>query len=117
MKKGQKVRILHDNAIGTIADSTFFKLNGKKNIRYQVQKRGEKEGLWYPAEELGPVEETVHLTVTGSNNQQLFAELRVNWDKSTMKLQLTGSPQNLKEHKGTHLRVMANIVKAFNKDF
>ena len=33
MRKGQKVRLLADNTIGTIADSTFFKLNGQKHIR------------------------------------------------------------------------------------
>lgn len=117
MKKGQKVRLLQNNTVGVIADSTFFTLYGKKQVRYEVRVKGEREGRWYPAEELGPVEEVIGLTVTGSNGQQLFADLKINWDKSEMNMQLTGSPVNLKEHKGTHLRVMADIVDSFKKDF
>lgn len=49
MKKGQKVR-LNDNTIATIADSTFFVMNGKKHIRYEVRRPGERESRWVPAE-------------------------------------------------------------------
>ena len=48
MKKGQKVR-LNDNTIATIADSTFFVMNGKKHIRYEVRRPGERESRWVPA--------------------------------------------------------------------
>lgn len=117
MKKGQKVRILSNNAVGTITDSTFFTLYGKKQIRYEVHKKGEQEGRWYPAEELGPVEELIKLSVTGSNGQQFFADLKINWGKETMSIQLTGNPTNLREHSGSHLRVMAAIIDSFKKNF
>lgn len=117
MKKGQKVRILSNNTVGTIADSTFFTLNGKKHIRYEVRKKGEKEGRWYPAEELGLVEEPVKVTITGSNGQQVFFDLNINWDKESMTVKMTGSPENLKEHKGIHLRVAYDILESFKRDF
>lgn len=117
MKKGQKIRILKDNSVGTIADSTFFTLAGKKQIRYEVRKKGEDEGRWYPAEELAPVVEQLKITVDGSNGQQFFANLAIDWSKETMKIQVTGNPANLKDHTGSHVRVMGAIVDAFKKDF
>ena len=117
MKKGQKIRILKDNSIGTIADSTFFTLGCKKYIRYEVRKKGEQEGHWFPAEELGPVVEVLKMTVDGSNGQQLFANLNIDYGKSTMAIQLTGNPKNLKDHTGTHLRVMNAILSSFKNDF
>lgn len=47
MKKGQKVR-LNDNTIATIADSTFFVLNGKSTsvMKCAGQENGRADGCW-----------------------------------------------------------------------
>ena len=63
MKKGQKVR-LNDNTIATIADSTFFVMNGEE-----------------------------------------------------IKITITGSPENLKEHKGVHMRVMSCFIESLKTKF
>ena len=49
MRKGTKVRLLKDNSIGVISDSAFFKLNGKKHLRYEVKKKGGRGCLPYGA--------------------------------------------------------------------
>lgn len=117
MKKGQKIRILKDNSVGTIADSTFFILAGKKQVRYEVRKKGENDGRWYPAEELAPVVEQLKVTVDGSNGQQFFADLAIDWSKEIMKIQVTGNPEDLKDHTGGHVRLMAAIIDSLKKDF
>lgn len=117
MKKGQKIRILKDNSVGTIADSTFFILAGKKQVRYEVRKKGENDGRWYPAEELAPVVEQLKITVDGSNGQQFFADLAIDWSKEVIRIQVTGNPENLKDHTGSHVRIMADIIDSFKKDF
>lgn len=79
MKKGQKVR-LNDNTIATIADSTFFVMNGKKHIRYEVRRPGERESRWVPAEELLPVKETVTVTVEDRHTDiGCLAAYRLGW--------------------------------------
>lgn len=115
MKKGQKVRILRDNTIGTIADCTFFKLNGIRNIRYQVQKRGEKEGRWYPAEEISSVIEHCKITSEGENGQVVYANITFNHERSEAKINITSdNPKNLKEHNGYHMRVLLFMLQGMN---
>lgn len=115
MKKGQKVR-LNDNTIATIADSTFFVMNGKKHIRYEVRSPGEREGRWVPAEELLPVKETVTVTVE-DGIQTLVASLHIDWAGEEIKITITGSPENLKEHKGVHMRVMGCFIESLKTKF
>lgn len=81
MRKGTKVRLLKDNSIGVITDSAFFKLNGKKHIRYEVKKKGVKDKCWHPEEELGPVVEHCKITVEGENNQVIVCQYRLQSDR------------------------------------
>ena len=115
MKKGQKVR-LNDNTIATIADSTFFVMNGKKHIRYEVRRPGERESRWVPAEELLPVKETVTVTVE-DGIQTLVASLHIDWAGEEIKITITGSPENLKEHQGVHMRVMSCFIESLKTKF
>lgn len=115
MRKGQKIRILKDNSIGIIADSTFFVLDGKKHIRYEVRKKNEREGRWFPAEELGPVTSTLKVTMSCDNGQTLYADLSMNYDKENLSLALTGNPDNLKVHKGLHVTIMNKLLNSLNQ--
>ena len=115
MKKGQKVR-MNDNTIATIADSTFFVLNAKKHIRYEVRRPGERESRWVSAEELLPVKETVTVTVE-DGIQTLVASLHIDWAGEEIKITITGSPENLKGHKGVHMRVMGCFIESLKTKF
>lgn len=115
MRKGTKVRLLKDNSIGVITDSAFFKLNGKKHLRYEVKKKGAKEKCWYPEEELGPVVEHCKITVEGENNQVLFANIGYNHDKGEAAINITGdNPTNLKGHHGYHLNTLLYMLNGMN---
>lgn len=112
MKRGTKVRLLRDNSIGTITDSTFFKLNGQKHIRYEVKKNGVKEKHWYPDEELGPVVEHCKVTLEGERGQVLFANISFDHNKREVDITITGNhPHNLKEHHGYHLKALVFMLK------
>lgn len=53
MKKGQKVRVLADNRVGTIADKHLINLKGKRHLSIQVQFPDTKgEAPWFPSEQL-----------------------------------------------------------------
>lgn len=111
MRKGQKVRLLKDNSIVVITDSTFFKLDGQKRIRYQVMSPRNKHTCWYPAEELAPVTEQVNVTMCSDNGRELRASLVFNHDKQKLNVKLTGNPENLKDHHGLHARFMATFIE------
>lgn len=109
MRIGQKVRLLKDNSIVAITDSTFFKLDGQKHIRYQVKTRSNNR-CWYPAEELAPVTEQVKVTMSSEDGKELLAKLEFNHDKQELNIKLTGNPVNLKEHSGLHVRFMSILI-------
>lgn len=115
MKRGTKVRLLRDNSIGTITDSTFFKLNGQKHIRYEVKKNGVKEKHWYPDEELGPVIEHCKVTLEGERGQVLLTNIEYNHDRDEATITISGvHPRNLKEHRGYHLNTLAFMLEGMN---
>ena len=117
MRKGTKVRLLKDNSIGVITDSAFFKLNGKKYLRYEVKKKGVKEKCWYPDGDLGPVVEKVKIRLEGEKNQVLFANIDFNHDKGEAKINITGdNPNNLKEHHGYHLMALLFMLSGMSDE-
>lgn len=110
MKKGNKVRLLKDNSIGTITDITFFKTNGQKHVRFLVKKRGEKEGRWFPEEDLGSVIEHCKITSEGENGQVIYANVDFNHERSEATIHITAdNPQNLRiSHEGITIHVRRN---------
>lgn len=110
MKKGQRVRILRTNEIGTIADSEFFKLNGQKHIRYRVVTRTNRQGCWYPAEQLGDVMERATVTIRNEDGRELILSVTRNYLKEELKMKITGQPENLKEHGGLQVMLMTNLL-------
>lgn len=110
MRKGQRVRILRNNEIGTIADSEFFKLNGQKHIRYHVVTRTNRQGCWYSAEQLGDMTERATVTIRKDDGQELTLSVSRNYLKEGLEMTLTGQPQNLKEHEGLHVMLMTNLL-------
>ena len=92
MKKGQKVRVLADNRIGIVADSHFINWGGKRLVQHQVKfpnTKGEKG--------------TLNLTFTN------------NHDKHTSQLSMTGEPEDLTQHKGTHAMVAVAFLQGLRK--
>lgn len=116
MRKGNKVRLLKDNSIGIIADIAFFKLNGKKHMRYQVYKRGESEKYWYPEEDFGEIIERCKITVEGERNQVLCADIDLDHEKGEATIHITGrNPTNLKDHRGYHQSILLFMLEGMNK--
>lgn len=115
MKKGNKVRLLKDNSIGIITDSTFFKMSGQKHVRYLVKKRGGREGRWFSGEELGPVIEHCKITSEGENGQVVYANVDFNHEKGEATIHITAdNPQNLKSHCGYHMKVFLYMLAGMN---
>ena len=118
MKKGQKVRVLADGRVGVVADSHFVMWRGKKLVTCQVKFPDTKgEAPWFPAEKLTTklVEET-SVIITGEKGA-LYLTFSNNHEKGTSSLVMTGNPENLKEHKGTHMTLAAAMIDGLIKFF
>ena len=117
MKKGQKVRIKSSGKIGVIADSEFFHWGGRKHVRYEVKFDKQKDTVWYPKEELSTdlVERTT-MIIKGENGtlNLVFTEDKDKGD--CMRIIITGNPENLKEHKGTHLWLASVLLERLSSN-
>lgn len=116
MKKGQKVRVLADNRIGIVADSHFINWGGKRLVQHQVKFPNTKgDAPWFPAEKLTTnlVEKTT-LVINGEKGS-LTLTFSCNHDKGSSTLDMVGNPENLKEHKGTHMFLATAFVEGLTK--
>lgn len=117
MKKGQKVRIKSSGKIGVIADSEFFHWGGRKHVRYEVKFDKQKDTVWYPKEELSTdlVERTT-MIIKGENGTLniVFTEDKDKGD--CMRIKITGNPENLKEHKGTHIWLASVLLERLSSN-
>lgn len=112
MKKGQKVRILADNRIGIVADSHFINWGGKRLVQHQVKFPNTKgDAPWFPSEKLTTklVEDT-KVVITGEKGT-LYLAFSQDHAKGTSSLCMTGNPENLKEHRGTHMSLAAAMLE------
>lgn len=116
MKKGQKVRVLADGRVGIVADSHFFNWGGKRMVQYQVRFPDTKgEAPWFPADKLTTnLVEKTNVVITGEKGT-LYLTFSNNHDKGTSSLSMTGTPENLKEHRGTHLALATAMLEGLTK--
>ena len=116
MKKGQKVRVLADNRIGIVADSHFINWGGKRLVQHQVKFPNTKgDAPWFPAEKLTTdLVEKATIAITGEKGTLHFTT-KFNHDKHTTCLEMTGTPENLKEHQGTHVSLAQAFIEGMVK--
>ena len=116
MKKGQKVRVLADGRVGVVADSHFVMWRGKKLVTCQVKFPDTKgEAPWFPIEQLTTelVERTT-IQIKGERGS-LNLVFSSNHDKLTSSLIVTGEPEDLTKHKGSHAMVAAAFLQGLRK--
>ena len=115
MRKGQKVRVKSSGKIGVIADSEFFHWNYKKHVRYEVKFEGQKNTCWYPKEELSTelVERaTVVITAEGGSVTLVISN---DMEKDGgCHIEITGNPENLREHHGFHVSIATILLKGLS---
>ncbi len=116
MRKGQKVRVLADGRVGIVADSHFFHWGGKRMVQYQVKFKDTKgDAPWFPADKLTTkLKEVTAITIVGEKGT-LYLTFTNNHDKGNSSLSMTGSPENLKEHRGTHIALASAMLEGLKK--
>ena len=117
MKKGQKVRVLANNRVGTIIDSHVISHGGRRYVAYQVRFLKDKgEAPWFPAEKLSAdFIEKASVVITGEKGS-LFFTYTVNHLTQQTTAELTGKPDNLIEHDGLDGYLAAALLAGLSSD-
>lgn len=114
----QRVRILATGELGTVVEKVFIKRAGMQypqlycNVMLD-KKSGEER--WYFADELGETKETAKAVFTEGNNE-MRVNVTLDHETQTMKFDITGTPQNLKEHNGLHAMMAAAMITHLSKE-
>ena len=118
MKIGQKVRVLADGRVGIVADTHFINWGGKRLVQCQVKfPRTKGEAPWFPIEKLTTelVERTT-IVIKGEKGT-LNLVFTNNHDKHTSQLVMTGEPENIASHKGTHVVIAGALLEGLKKAY
>ncbi len=101
----QRVRILATGELGTVAEKVFIKRQGGKRpelyCRVWLDKKP-KEDRWYWGSELDGTKETAHATIT-CGTQEVYVQITRDHENGKYSVDMTGTPKNLKEHRGLHM--------------
>ena len=118
MKKGQKVRVLADGRVGIVADTHFINWGGKRLVQCQVKfPRTKGEAPWFPIEKLTTelVERTT-IVIKGEKGT-LNLVFTNNHDKHTSQLVMTGDPEDIASHKGTHMAIAGALLQGLGSAY
>lgn len=113
----QRVRILATNELGTVMEKVFIKRTGSQRPELYCNVQPDKkpgEERWYWASELGETKETARAVFTEGGNE-MRVNVTLDHEKQTMKFDITGTPQNLKEHNGLHALMAAAMITHLSK--
>lgn len=118
MKKGQKVRVLADGRVGIVVDTHFINWGGKRLVQCQVKfPRTKGEAPWFPIEKLTTelIERTT-IVIKGEKGT-LNLVFTNNHDKHTSQLVMTGEPEDIASHKGTHVSIAGAFLEGLKKAY
>lgn len=117
--RGQRVRILATDEIGTVAEKVFMKRRSKERpsvyCRVWLDKKPD-EDRWYWADQLGETKEYAHATFT-AGNQEVTVRITLDHETERMQFNVTGTPKNLQEHKGLHLQMLMHMLEGCGATF
>lgn len=113
VKKGQRVRILETDELGTVAEKIFMRRRGQSRPSLYCRvwcDHHPDEDRWYWAEQLGPTRVTAVVTFA-CEWQELKARVTRDYEGGRLHFTLTGQPVNLKEHRGLHLYLLKELLE------
>lgn len=115
IRKKQRVRILATGELGTMAEKVLIKRKGAQRPQLYCKVSLDKkpgEDRWYWTSELGDTTETATATIA-CGGQAVTINVTQDYEKGNMSIDMTGSPENLKEHNRLHLLVATAISQAW----
>lgn len=112
IQRKQRVRILATNELGTVTEKVLIKRQGEQRPQPYCNVAQDKQPdieRWYWASELGETKETAHATIT-CGTQEVTLKVIQDFEDGRYKIDLTGTPENLKEHRGLHMTIATAMI-------
>lgn len=112
----QRVRILATGELGTVAEKVFIKRQGGQRPELYCNVALDKkpgEERWYWANQLGGTKEYAQATFK-AGGQEVNVQVTLNHETERMSFTVTGTPQNLKEHKGLHIQMLMAMLYKYS---
>lgn len=109
-EKKQRVRVLETGELGTVTDQQLIPRRGglHRYVQVRMDKRPHLD-RWYWDDQLGGTREHACATFA-CGGQQLDVRVARNYETDLLEISLTGSPENLKEHRGLHMMLMTAMM-------
>lgn len=109
-EKRPRVRVLETGELGTVTDQQLIPRKGKLH-RYVQVKMDKKPHLdrWYWDDQLGGTREEARATFA-CGGQKLCVHVARNYETDLLEIGLTGTPENLKEHRGLHMMLVTAMM-------
>lgn len=123
MRKGQRIRVLQTNELGTIADKMLIRKNGSVKTYCKIHlDKNPKQDTWLFSEQLGSTKECATVTLADERGRKLALNVTKFYDKlpdeHNMKLELKCVGDGcLRDHVGgLHFFLAAFLLKALSEE-
>lgn len=113
----QRVRILATGELGTVIEKVLIKRQGEQRPQPYCNVALDKkpgEERWYWAGQLGETKEKARAVFIEGGNE-MRVNVTLDHESQTLKFDITGTPQNLKEHNGLHALMAAAMITHLSK--
>lgn len=117
MRKGARVRILRTNELGTVADKTLIRMDGKVKTYCKIRlDKKPKEDTWYFAEQLGDTKECAFITFCDNTDKKNIVGVEIDHEKNCVSgLKVKGLPDEPDKHEGLYKYLAAIFLTAFKE--
>ena len=114
LRKGARIRVLDTGELGTIADKTLIRKDGKVRTYCKVRlDKNPKEDTWYFAEKLGDTKECALVTFGDDTDRRIIVGVEFDHEKNCVsKMEVQGVPDDPDYHQGLYKYLAAIMVKA-----
>lgn len=116
-KKGTRIRVLDTGELGTIADKTLIRKDGK--VRTYCKVRLDKkptQDTWIFADRLGNTKECAFVTFGDDTDRRIIVGVEFDHEQNSVsKMKVKCIPENINYHQGLYKYLAAIMVKALKE--
>ena len=117
-KKGTRIRVLETGELGTIADKTLIRKDGK--VRTYCKVRLDKkptQDTWIFADRLGDTKECAIVTFGDDTDRRIVVGVEFDHEQNSVsKMKVKGIPEDPDYHQGLYKYLAAIMVKCNSQD-
>ena len=117
MKKGTRVRVLATGELGTVADKTLIRKDGKVRTYCNVKlDKNPKQDTWFFSDLLGDTKECAFVIFSDQTDKKIIVGVEIDHEQNCIcNLKVAGLPDEPEKHQGLYKYLAATFINVFNK--